>query len=435
MTLTQKLSYRLFSHMLLLLLVYAVVSLLGAVKFLGDDPLATTLPYHQVNAFASVLVNLAVVSGLLGGGVYAAASALAAPRLHDERLLLYSVRLWSLVVLLGCAAGALGMLEGRSGMELPAVLDLGVGVTVVLVVANVLMSQPRAAVIPVWAVGMSLYVVSLIIGLLPAPDFLPDRVLRALALGLQQGVAYPMAIIALAFWLMHRFSNITPQWAQLGLYTVAGLTALAGGLQTLPQFYTLGAGQAVETLGSIGAVVVPVVYLIFAAHSYRAFSDRNTNATLSAHWLALGILLLLGAALLSGLNALPGVRVYTAGTRLSDLQVTLVQSGVISVLLGVFNQIAAELRGLNRRVTGLTPFWLVAFGAFVSGAALASAGLVQVYLERLLSIGYLESQALIVPLYSLWVIGLVLLAAGLIIYALGMRARRPGAQDVVKSGS
>jgi nitric oxide reductase subunit B len=183
-------------------------------------------------------------------------------------------------------------------------------------------------------------------------------------------------------------------------------------------------------------VIIPLVYLIFAAHSYRAFSDRNSNATLSGHWLALGIiLLLLGAGLIGGLTALSGVRVYAAGTRLSDAQVTFVQWGVVAVLLGVFNQIAAELRGLNRRVTGLSPFWLVTVGAFGSGAALAAAGLVQVYLERLLSIGYLETQTLLIPLCTIWVVGLVLLAAGLLLYALGIRARRPPREDVVKSGS
>ncbi|MFN8450870.1 MAG: hypothetical protein U0521_20385 [Anaerolineae bacterium] len=31
-----------------------------------------------------------------------------------------------------------------------------------------------------------------------------------------------LAAVALAFWLMHRFSDVTPLWAGMSLYTVAG---------------------------------------------------------------------------------------------------------------------------------------------------------------------------------------------------------------------
>jgi nitric oxide reductase subunit B len=122
---------------------------------------------------------------------------------------------------------------------------------------------------------------------------------------------------------------------------------------------------------------------------------------------------------------LAGIRDFTTGTRLSDLQTTLMQFAVVALLLGVFNQAAAELRGQNRRITGLMPFWLVAFGVVGGGAGLAAAGVAQVYLERLLSVGYLETQTLLIPLYTLWFIGLILLAFGVLIYALGFWARRP----------
>jgi nitric oxide reductase subunit B len=434
-TRTQTVAHGFLVHAILLLIAFAVVSLVGAVKFLGDDPLATTLPYHQVNSFASVLLQLAILSGMLGGGVYMAASSRADNQASHERLLVYTFRLWNLVVALGAAAGLLGLLDGRSGLERPPFLDIGVGAAVVLVIANVLKStRVVSSIVPVWAIGMALYVAGSVVGRIPPGDFAQDRMLRALAVGIHLYIAFPVAAVAFAFWLMHRISNITLVWAEMGVNVVAGFVALAGALLTLPLFYSLVESNAIRALGSIGVVVVPVVYVIFAAHSYRAFSDRNTNATLSAQWLALGVLLFLtGAGLLGGIGALPGVRDFIAGTRLTDLQSMLMQFAVVAVLLGVFNQVAAELRGQNRRVTGLMPFWLVAFGVIGGGAALAAAGVVQVYLERLLSVGYLETQTLMIPLYTLWFVGLVTLTFGVVIYALGFWVRRPKARDVVKS--
>jgi hypothetical protein len=76
-------------------------------------------------------------------------------------------------------------------------------------------------------------------------------------------------------------------------------------------------------------------------------------------------------------------------------------------------------------VTGLMPFWLVAFGIIGGGLALGGAGLVQVYMERISGVGYLDTQTMLTPLYALWVIGLLAMALGIGIYALGFWARRP----------
>jgi len=140
----------------------------------------------------------------------------------------------------------------------------------------------------------------------------------------------------------------------------------------------------------------------------------------------LGLLLfLLGPGLLGGLQAAPGIHQWTVGTRLSDLQMTLTAFAVVAVVLGVINQVTAELRGQNGRVTGFTPFWLVAFGVVGGAAALGSAGVVQTYLERITGIGYLETQTLIMPLYALWLVGLLSAALGIGIYALTFWLRRP----------
>jgi nitric oxide reductase subunit B len=404
-----------------------LVSLVGAVKFLGDDPLAMTLPYHQVNSFANVLLHLGILSGLLGGGIYIAASSQADNRVEAEGWLFNLYRLWSFLAILGVLAGLLGLLEGRSGLELPPILDFGVGIVVVLTVVLVLIrARGISSIVSVWAVGLALFVAGIVVGLIPPTDFMQDRLLRALAVGLELYIAFPVAAVALAFWLMHRISNITPVWAEMGVNVVAGFVALAGALLTLPTFYSLVESEGIRALGSIGVVVLPVVYLIFASHSYRALSDRNTNATLGAQWLTLGILLfLIAGGLLGGVGALSSIRDFTTGTRLSDLQATLMQFAVVALLLGVFNQAVAEIRGQNRRITGLMPYWLVAFGVVGGGAALAAAGVAQVYLERLLSVGYLETQTLLIPLYTLWIIGLILLAFGVLVYALGFWARRP----------
>lgn len=427
MTRSQKITYQFFAQTVLLFMIYAALALLGAVKFISpDDPLAVSLPYQQISALTHIALNLAVITGLLGGGLYVTLDAAADKRLPNEPLLAYTGQLWSGFIVVALLAGLFGFSAGRQGLELPSVLAVVQLVLVGLVGVNVALKRKWSPPEQVWLVGLAAHGLALLIGLAPAPDYLHDRVLRVLAVGVNTNMAYVLMALALGFWLMHRFSNITPAWADTGVIVMGGWAALAGVLVTLPGLYPLGAPDWLLTLGRISLFVIPVCYLVIAAHSYKAFSDRNPTRTLAGHWLSLGIvLLLLGPGFLGAIQALPGVMQWTVGTRLSDLQGTLTGVAALAVTLGVINQGTIELRGINRRVTGLIPFWLVAFGVIGGGLALAGAGIVQVYMERISGAGYLDVQMLVIPLYIGWAVGGVLAALGAGVYGLTFWIRRP----------
>jgi nitric oxide reductase subunit B len=423
MSLTQQAALRLFSQTIMLLIVWALAALLAAAQFLSPDaPLARALPYQQISALANVLLHLAALTGLLAGGVYIAVG----ERVLHAGLLRYTSWLWTALLILALLAGLLNILEGRQLLELPPLLDVLLIIVLLAFALNVLLGARQVPAVQVWSIGLLLSAGCTLIGLLPTGDYLADRALRALATGLNLYVALPLAAVALGFWLMHRFSNVTPAWTQMGIYTIAGLVTLAGTLVNLTPLHTLGAPEWTRTLGGLALFIVPLSYLIYASHSYRALADRNATYTFAAHWYALALLLyLLGIGLLGGVQAAPSVSAYTLGTRLSDLQSTLALLAPLAMALGVINQATAELRGSNQRVTGLSPFWLVAFGAVGSALALGAAGVAQVFLERRLSIGYLDTQNLLTPLYAGWVFGLLLLALGVGIYAFSFWRRRP----------
>lgn len=408
---------RFFAQSIALLIVYALAALLAALKFLSaEDPLLTVLPYSQMAALAASALLISALTGLVGGGLYIANQS----RLIPFSLLHWTNRLWLGLGIAAVVAGLLGWTEGRAQLELHPILDVLLLVALALAAVAAMPALRRSAIMQVWLVGLVLAALAIGIGLLPAADGLQDRVFGALAAGLIRHAALPLMALALGYWLMHRFSNLTPGWVEQSLPVTAGLLTVAAVLVTLPTLP--GAPALAGTL----ALLAPVLLLIVAAHCYRALSDRHPGVTLAAHWFTLSLLfLLVGIGLLGGLLAVPEIRAYTLGTRLSDAQSSLALLSASLLALGVFNQAAAELRGENRRVTGLVPFWLVAFGLLASALALAAAGIVQVYLERTLSVGYLETQTLLIPLYGGWAAGLALFGAGLLVYALTFWLRRP----------
>ena len=410
-----RIAYRFLAQTTALLVLCALLNLLVGLKFLPSNTLLSGLSFPQFSQLSASLLDLAQVGGLLGGGIYALFS-LNPP--CDLRMLRLALWLWSLLVLLTLAAGVFNLL-----LSLGAFLALLKVLVIMLVIIEIRRSLPKwTPVSLIWTAGMVLSAACTLIALLPISDFLVSAMLHALVSGINDYIAQLLAAVALIYWLIGRFSTVTVFWAEMSLYTVAGLLALAGALVTLSTLEPLGLNLG--GLRTFTALTVPLLTLIFASHTYLAFSHRNATDTLAAHWAALGVvLILLDIGMLGGLQAL--VQGWTAGTRFSDLQPTLAHEAVVAILLGVINQEVFEMRGQARRVTGLAPFWLVTFGMIGGGLALAGAGLVQVYLERVIGLDYLETQALIAPLYGLWIFGLTLITLGLALYGLIHWLRRP----------
>jgi nitric oxide reductase subunit B len=206
------------------------------------------------------------------------------------------------------------------------------------------------------------------------------------------------------------------------LLRVAGVFLIAGALSSAAQVLHLP--NAIQAAG-IGAALFSVfasAWLI--AHSYRALSNRAPIHTLAAHWFVLGVILLtVGNGVLGAVLSLPVAQAMAQGTQLTVLQNHLNAMGLLAWVLGFINQAVAEMRGQNFRITGLVPFWCVALGLGGASLAFFAAGIVQLYLERLMSVGYLETQTALVPLYALWIGGLLIFAPGVAFYALGFRAR------------
>lgn len=419
MTTTQKITLRFFGQTVLLLILYGIASVVAGVKFLApEDGLLTVLPYQQAGALANVLLHLTVLTGLVGGGLYIAGQ----KRANEATLRLASL-LWTVLLILSVLAGLFGLLGARNLLELPPVLSVVEVVALLLVLVTVAPAL-RTAQIQLWALGLVLALVGILIGLLPVGDYMQDRTLRSLAVGLQIYTAFPLMALALGYWLMHRFSDLTLSWLDHDIYIAAGLVLLAGVCMTFGSMQ--GAAEWVTTLGSIVVILTPLLYLMIVARCYTALTRRNPTHTLSAHWFTFSLILFfLAFGLLAAVQFAPAVGPYTIGTRLTDLQTSLSLLAAVVMSLGVVNQATAELRGRNWRITGLTPFWLVSVGILGGTLALGAAGVVQTYLERLLSIGYLDTQNLLTPLYTGWVLGLLVFLLGVVLYALGFWSGRP----------
>jgi hypothetical protein len=401
MTRAERAAVHLLALALALLIGGAAASALTAVRLTGSTPLlALSLPSSA--GLASALLTCGLLSGLLGGGLLIALDDRPGWRLSPVQI--GAIRLWWGVALAYPAAWLLDL-------PLASALAGWVGIAA-LIMMELVPSAPNRGLV-VWRAGIGLVGIGLLLPALIAA-ILPGDVFTALiggviADGLRVYVGLPLASVALMFWLMHRFSTVTPVWAARGTRTCGGLIALAGAWLTLPGLAGFGAPDWMRTLIGVGGFIPPLAWAVVAAHTYAALVRSGMTTARSTHWTALAALLFLLGGLAGGLRALPGFAAWTAPA-LSD---TLMTWGAAAVMLGALNQVSAAFGGRAARGGALAPFWLVTGGILIAVWALSMAYAAQTALELGAGVGLAGSAGLIAPLRSLALMGWMALALGI----------------------
>lgn len=234
----------------------------------------------------------------------------------------------------------------------------------------------------------------------------------ALRLALRLYAAYGLASLGVLYALMPRFSHVSDGWYRLSLRVTAVLMGIATLLLTLPA-------------SPISPPVIAAALVIIASHSYKAFSSRNDSLLLAAHWSALAVILWVGVGLLGAVMRFPAFAPYITGTSVESALAWWMRGAALALVLGMGNQVTAERRGANLRITGLSAYWLIAFGTICGGIVLLCAGAVEVYLVHLFDLDPARALDLLSPFVSLrWLTDAALLV-GMIIYAAQFWLRRP----------
>ena len=380
-----------------LLLLYAASMLLAALNQLPASPLGGWAA--NLDALAGQSFKLLLLTGFLGAGLMMAE----AP--FDGRAQDWQRRIWIAFVAAALVLSALGqapLAEALTGLILLAVLA-----------ASLPLREPSTC-LRCWRIGLLLSALSAGVAVLA------DERLAEVNASFQVHVAFAFCGLSIVFWLIPRYSRLERDWARESLRITAVLVFLGGGLISLGRLVLPAAVSLAAT------PLIAICYILLASHSARALRSRDENASLAPHWVALATLLwLVGSGFLGALSIQPGLAQSMRGTGLAAAQDWLGLWVCLAIVLGFVNEAAASLRGDNQRVTGYAPYWLVAFGVSLASVVQVCRGAVQIYLRELAALAPGAEAELLLPLTLLWLLCLLAVAGGLVIYALGFWLRRP----------
>jgi nitric oxide reductase subunit B len=200
-------------------------------------------------------------------------------------------------------------------------------------------------------------------------------------------------------YLLIRLSGADREVMEKWLYVIVGLVFLAGILGTAHHYYWVGVPYYWLPIGGFFSALEPLALLGMAMYAYFAMrrSGLSHPNSLAVHWtIGSAVFTVFGAGLLGFAHTWPSVNKWTHGTLVTAMHGHGAFYGAYAMI--VMAVISYTLPSLteNRKVEGNNigywAFWMQVMGMFGMTLSFGTAGIGQVYLERILGLGYLDTQ-------------------------------------------
>lgn len=421
---SQAVAYPYFAVALLLFGLQVAFGLLAAAKYLGPDPLLNVLPFDRVKEIHTNLLIVWVLTGFMGASYYLVPEESGA-ELWSPKLAYVALVVWVLMGLTAVIGYAFGWTEGNKLLEQPFPLKLVIVAVMLMFLANLLLTIRRAG---RWTTTEAVLVAGLIFtallylpALLTFDNYTVSIFYRWWTVHLWVEGVWEMIQGALLAYLLIRLSGVDREVLEKWLYVIVGLTFISGIIGTAHHYYWVGVPQYWLPIGGFFSALEPLVFLGMAMYAYYAMrrSGLGHPNRLAIHWtIGSAVFSALGAGLLGLAHTWPAVNRWTHGTLITPMHghaaffgayVMIVLAMITYALPGLTGRDETKLEG----PVGIWAFWLMVGGMFGMTMAFATAGIAQTYLERIIGLGYLETQ------HKIQVHFLMLLATGLL-FALGV---------------
>jgi len=400
---SQAVAYPYFVVALLFFGLQVAFGLLAAVKYLGPDPLINLLPFDRVKAIHTNLLIVWVLTGFMGAAYHVVPEE-SGTELWSPRLAYIALGLWVLMGLTAVIGYVFGWTEGNKLLEQPYPLKLVIVVVMLMFLANLLLTIRQAG---RWTTTEAVLVAGLILtallylpALLTFDNYTVSIFYRWWTVHLWVEGVWEMVQGALLAYLLIRLSGVDREVLEKWLYVIVGLTFISGILGMAHHYYFIGVPHYWLPIGGFFSALEPLVFLGMAMYAYFAMrrSGLSHPNTLAVHW-AIGsaIFSALGAGLLGLAHTWPAVNKWTHGTLITAMHGHAAFFGAyVMIVLAMITYAMPGLTGRDERTLdrplGLWAFWLMVGGMFGMTLAFATAGIAQVYLERITGLGFLETQ-------------------------------------------
>ncbi|MGV3655737.1 MAG: cbb3-type cytochrome c oxidase subunit I, partial [Noviherbaspirillum sp.] len=243
-------------------------------------------------------------------------------------------------------------------------------------------------------------------------------------------------------YLLIRLSGADREVMEKWLYVIVGLVFIAGILGTAHHYYWVGVPGYWLPIGGFFSALEPLALIGMAVYAYSAIrrSGLAHPNTLALHWtVGSAVFTMFGAGLLGLAHTWPSINKWTHGTLITAMHGHAAFYGAYAMIVLAMIAYALPAMAPGRREQGTAlgywAFWLQLSGMFGMTLSFATAGIGQVYLERILGLGYLDTQLKIQVHFVMLVATASIFATGVMLYIIDFFRYAPRFDVVSDTGA
>jgi nitric oxide reductase subunit B len=425
---SQSVAYWYFAVAMVLFGLQLVFGLLSATKYLGPDPLLQILPFDVTKVIHTNLLIVWVLTGFMGATYWMVPDE-SRTELYSVKLAFIQLGLWTLMGVTAVIGYLFRYGTGNKLLEQPLPHKIVIVVCMLIFIYNIGMTIRKSGRMTttegVLMIGLVMSALLYLPALLHYENYTISIFYRWWTIHLWVEGVWMMIMGSFLAYLLIRLSGADREVMEKWLYVIVGLVFMAGILGTAHHYYWVGVPTYWLPIGGIFSALEPLALVGMAVYAYAAMRRsglRHPNA-LALHWtIGSALFAMFGAGLLGLAHTWPAVNKWTHGTLITAMHAHSAFYGAYAMI--VLAMITYALPSLTRNrpeegtSIGYWAFWMQLAGMFGMTLSFGTAGLGQVYLERIMGMGYLDAQAKI-QVHFLMLIGtasIFTVGVGLFIY-------------------
>src|SRR5688572_22135136 len=411
---SQSVAYWYFALAMVLFGLQLAFGLLAATKYLGPDPLLNVLAFDVAKTIHTNLLVVWVLAGFMGAAYWVIPEE-SRTELYSVKLAYWQLGLWALVGVTAVIGYVFRYGTGHKLLEQPLPHKLVIVICMLMFLYNIGMTIRKSGRLTttegVLLLGLGLSAVLYIPALLHYENYTVSIFYRWWTIHLWVEGVWMMIMAGFLAYLLIRLSGVDREVMEKWLYIIVGLVFFAGILGTAHHYYWVGVPQYWLPIGGFFSALEPLALAAMAIYAYAAMRRGGVKHpnTLALHWtIGSAIFALFGAGLLGLAHTWPSVNKWTHGTLITAMHAHSAFYGAYAMI--VLAMISYAMPGLTNRPPGrhsplgYWAFWLQVSGMFGMTLSFGTAGIAQVYLERIMGMGYLDAQ-LKIQVHFLMLIG------------------------------
>ena len=425
---SQRVAYPFFMASAILFFLQIVFGLVIAAQYVWPTWLMDSFAFNIGRATHLNLLIFWLLLGLMGATYY-----LVPEETHTE---LYSPRLAYLQLGVMVLAGLgtmisfwfLGSSEGKPFTESPMPWPLLIALGVVLFLVNIGITLIRArhwtAITIVLYSGMVGMAVLYLINLLTIPNLVEDYFWWWWIIHLWVEGTWELVAAAITAFLLLKITGIDRASVSRYLYIAVSLFMITGMIGIGHHYYWIGTPGYWLTWGAVFSALEPIPIVLMTYDAFRSMrhgQGKPTNQLAWAFLVASAVGHLFGAGVWGFAQTLPQVNKWTHGTLITASHGHFAFFGAFGLLvLAAIYYMLPKVRGVETFSTkrGMWGFRLMITGMLFMVLAFTLAGIIQVYLNRMVGLDFLVVRDQYVRFWMFWVwfFGLVLFLPGVLVY-------------------